>query len=97
MWLLARVFVVTVFLGAFALSHLSTATDPSYLVGPLSIANGAVLGFGATQGGADVRFGGYEAFCPVSGWGVTSTNKVLKLSNPGAYDVTASIFITGNT
>lgn len=29
-WLLARVLVVTVFLGAFALSHLAQATDPEY-------------------------------------------------------------------
>ncbi len=75
----------------------TTATDPVYTFGPSGVANGAVLGFGATQAKVDVRFGGYEQYNLVSGWGVTSTNKLLILSNPGAYDVTAAIFITGTT
>ncbi len=75
----------------------TTATDPVYTVGPSGIANGAVLGFGATTGKAEVRRGGLEMYNPVSGWGVTSANKILVLSNPGGYDVNASIFITGTT
>lgn len=75
----------------------TTGTDPMILIGPLSATNGAVLGFGTTTAGIEVRRGGLEQFNPVSGWGVTASNKVLVLSNPGAYDITASIFITGTT
>ncbi len=75
----------------------TTATDPVYTMGPSGVANGAVLGFGATQAAVDVRFGGYDQKNLVSGWGVTASNKLLVLTNPGAYDVTAAIFITGTT
>lgn len=75
----------------------TTGTDPYYQAGPLGISNGAILGFCGTTGGVEVHMGGVEMFATVNGWAVTAANKMLLLSNPNAYDVTASVFITGTT
>lgn len=75
----------------------TTDTNPAFLMGPLGIANGAILGFGGTTGAAEVRTGGTMMFAAITGWAVTATNKLLILSAPGAFNVTANVLICGRT
>lgn len=80
----------------FALSATTTAdTDPTVLVGPQGIANGAILCFGGTTGKVDVR-GWFENENVVNGWGVTSGNKIIQMTNQGTYPVTVYVQVLGN-
>lgn len=80
-----------------AVSAITTAdTNPQLKVGPQSVANGAVLCFAATTG-AVVAQPDFQNDAPVVGWGVTASNKVLRLNGSGAYDVTANVMILGTT
>jgi len=78
-----------------ALSVGTTAdTDPSVFIGPQSISNGAVLCFGTTTGKADVRRW-FHNIAPINGWGVTSGNKVVQLTNNGSYPITVNVMVLG--
>lgn len=72
----------------------SADTNPSALIGPQGITNGAILCFGTTTGVQEVR-STYFNVNPVNGWAVTASNKVLQLGNPGSHPLTVSVMILG--
>ncbi len=78
-----------------ALSQTTAAdTNPTVIIGPQGVANGAVLCFGTTTGSHDVR-SWYQNMNQVNGWAVTASNKVLQFQNNGAYPIGIHVQILG--
>lgn len=75
----------------------TTDANPYFQMGPMGVANSAILGFGATTGLVEVRTGGTMMFAAITGWAVTASNKLLILAAPGAFNVTANVLICGRT
>ena len=87
-------FTAVKWLKASIVATTTADTDPSALIGPQGIANGAILCFGGTTGKQEVR-SSYSNIAPVSGWSVTASNKVLQFGNTGSFPINLSVMILG--
>jgi hypothetical protein len=78
-----------------ALSATTTAdTNPTVIIGPQGVANGAILCFGTTTGSHDVR-SWYQNMNQINGWAVTASNKVIQFQNNGSHPIGIYVNIQG--